>query len=45
LHATVLLPAQIVRTGRRVIYRIMSYNSWLKDLFTAWEHLRWLRAT
>jgi hypothetical protein len=45
LHAIVLLPAQIVRTGRRVIYRIMSYNSWLKDLFTAWEHLRWLRAT
>jgi hypothetical protein len=31
LHAIVLLPAQIVRTGRRVIYRIMSYNGWLKD--------------
>ena len=45
LHAIVLLPAQIVRTGRRVIYRIMSYNEWLKDLFVAWEHLRWLRAT
>jgi hypothetical protein len=45
LHAIVLLPAQIVRTGRRVIYRIMSYNGWLKDLFAAWEHLRWLRAT
>ena len=45
LHAIVLLPAQIVRTGRRVIYRIMSYNGWLKDLFSAWEHLRWLRAT
>ncbi len=26
LHAIVFLPAQIVRTGRRVIYRIMSYN-------------------
>ena len=45
LHAIILLPAQIVRTGRRVIYRIMSYNSWLKDLFADWEHLRWLRAT
>jgi hypothetical protein len=45
LHAIVLLPAQIVRTGRRVIYRIMSYNGWLKDLFAAWEHLRWLRST
>jgi hypothetical protein len=45
LHAIILLPAQIVRTGRRIIYRIMSYNSWLKDLFAAWEHLRRLHAT
>jgi hypothetical protein len=45
LHAIILLPAQIVRTGRRILYRIMSYNGWLKDLFAAWEHLRWLRAT
>jgi hypothetical protein len=45
LHAILLLPAQIVHTGRRVVYRIMSYNQWLKDLFAAWKHLRWLRAT
>ena len=45
LHAIILLPAQIVRTGRRVIYRIMSYNRWLKDLFAGWEHLRWLHVT
>jgi len=45
LHSVVLLPAQIVRTGRRIIYRIMNYNGWLKDLFATWEHLRWLRAT
>jgi hypothetical protein len=37
------VPAQIVRSGRRIIYRIMSYNAWLKDLFAAWEHLRRLR--
>jgi hypothetical protein len=43
LHAIVLVPAQIVRAGRRIIYRIMSYNAWLKDLFAAWEHLRRLR--
>ena len=43
LHAIVLVPAQIVRSGRRIIYRIMSYNAWLKDLFAAWEHLRRLR--
>ena len=45
LHAIVLVPAQIVRTGRRIIYRIMSYNGWLPDLFAAWEHLRWLKVT
>ncbi len=43
LHAIVLVPAQIVRAGRRIIYRIMSYNAWLKDLFATWEHLRRLR--
>ena len=36
LHAIVLLPAQIVRSGRKIIYRIMGYNSWLKDFFAAW---------
>jgi len=40
LHAVVLLPAQIVRSGRKIIYRIMGYNSWLKDFFAAWENLR-----
>ena len=45
LHAIVLLPAQILITDRRIINRIMSYNRWLKELFAAGEHLRWLRAT
>ena len=40
LHLIVLLPAQIVRSGRRIIYRIMGYNSWLKDFFASWENLR-----
>jgi hypothetical protein len=40
LHLIVLLPAQIVRSGRRIIYRIMGYNSWLKDFFASWEKLR-----
>ena len=45
LHAFILIPAQIVRTGRRIICRIMGYNAWLKDLFAFWEHLRCLRFT
>jgi len=40
LHLIVLLPAQIVRSGRRIIYRIMGYNDWLKDFFATWESLR-----
>jgi hypothetical protein len=28
LHAVILLPCQIVRTARRIIYRILGYNGW-----------------
>ena len=45
LHALILVPAQIVRSGRKIIYRIMSYNSWVKDLFAFWERMRHLPAT
>jgi hypothetical protein len=45
LGAILLLPAQIIRTGRKIIYRILSYNSWLKDFFATWERLRRLEAT
>jgi hypothetical protein len=40
LHALVLVPAQIVRTARRIVYRIQAYNPWLRDLFAMWEKLR-----
>ena len=40
LHAIMLLQCQIVRTGRRVIYRILGYNSWLVDFFATWERLK-----
>jgi hypothetical protein len=43
LHRIILIPAQIIRAGRKVIYRIMSYNGWLKDFFATWESLRELR--
>lgn len=45
LHSLIFLPAQIVRSGRKIIYRIMSYNSWVKDLFAFWERMRCLSAT
>jgi hypothetical protein len=43
LHAIVLLPVQIVLQGRKIIYRLLGYNAWLKDFFSAWEFIR--RAT
>lgn len=39
-HAMILLPAQIVRQARKIIFRIMGYNAWLKDFFSAWEFIR-----
>lgn len=42
LGAILLLPTQIIRTGRKIIYRILGYNSWLKDFFATWERLRLL---
>lgn len=43
LQRMILIPAQIIRAGRKVIYRIMTYNGWLKDFFATWESLRELR--
>lgn len=43
MHSLILIPAQIVKSGRRIIYRLLCYNSWVPDLFRAWEYLRKLR--
>jgi hypothetical protein len=32
LQAILLLPVPIMRTGRRIVWRILSYNRWLTDL-------------
>ena len=44
LQAIMLLPCQIVRTGRRILWRIMSYNRWLTDLFATFERIMKLEA-
>ena len=43
MHAMILIPAQIVRQGRKIIYRLLGYNTWLKDFFSAWEFIRRLK--
>ena len=42
-HAMILLPVQILRQGGKLIYRLLGYNAWLKDFFSAWELIRTLR--
>lgn len=44
LHAIILIPAQIVRTGRQIIYRLLGYNSWMRDFFATWERVKAMRS-
>ena len=39
LQAILLLPVQIIRTGRRIVWRILSYNRWLSDLFATYKRI------
>lgn len=39
LNDIILLPCQIVRTARRVIYRVLGFNGGLVDFFATWERL------
>ena len=41
LQAIMLLPCQVVRTARRIIYRILGYNDWLVDFFATFERIPW----
>ena len=45
LQAIMALPAQIVRTARGLIYRILGYNRWLKDFLATFERIRELVPT
>jgi Transposase DDE domain group 1 len=40
MHAIILLPVQIIRAGRRIVYRLLGYNGWLKDFFATWQRLQ-----
>jgi hypothetical protein len=40
INAFLRLPCQIVRTGRRLIYRIMSWNPWQRVFFRTFGQLR-----
>ncbi len=45
LHKLILVPCQIIKSGRKIIYRFLGYNGWLKDFFDTWELIRQLKYT
>lgn len=45
LQAIMALPAQIVRTARKLIYRFLGYTRWLKDFLATFEHIRQMPQT
>ena len=40
LNAFLRMPCQIVRTGRRIVYRLLSWNPWQHVFFRTFEQLR-----
>jgi len=40
LNTFILIPCQIVPSGRKIIYRILGYNDALKDFFDTFERIR-----
>jgi len=40
LNTFVRLPCQIIRQGRRIVYRLLGYNAWLSDFLRTWEAIR-----
>jgi len=43
LHMFILIPCQIVLTGRKIVYRILGYNEGLKDFFDTFERIKRLQ--
>jgi hypothetical protein len=40
LHAFVLVPAQVIRTSRRIVFRLLAWNPWQGVLLRGADHLR-----
>ena len=43
LNTFILIPCQIIRTGRKIVYRLLSYHEGLKDFFAAFEKIKQLQ--
>lgn len=40
LNGLILVPTQIVRSGRRIIFRLLNYNDWVPDLLRTWAEFK-----
>lgn len=40
-HAFVQLPCQVIKTGRRIVYRLLSWNRWISVFFRGFWALRY----
>ena len=40
-NAIIALPCQIIKTGRKIVYRLLSWNRWLVVLLRGLEMLRY----
>jgi hypothetical protein len=43
IHTFILIPCLIVKTGRRIVYRLLGYNGYLREFLKTFEDLRGLR--
>jgi len=43
LMSFIQIPCQIVQTGRRLIFRILSYSQHLETFFSTFDHIRELK--
>ena len=42
IHTFILIPCLVIKTGRRIVYRLLGYNTQLKDFLKTFEYLRFL---
>lgn len=43
LRGFIQIPAQIIRQGRKIIFRILGYTRWLEDFLQAWRTIQTLK--
>lgn len=43
VNRMIRIPAQILRSGRRIVWRLLGYNDWLPTFFSTFDRIRQLR--